>query len=128
MIPGSVWLAFSSNHNENEGVLELTEPQVWTLLGVFTAMIFGMFTLVSTVFIRVLRTEIGSVRGEIGSVRGEIDSVRSELRTEIGALRAEMNARFEAVDARFDVVNVKMDGLDRDVQVLMHREFGIDRD
>lgn len=85
----------------------MTEPQVWTLIGVFTAVVFGMFTMVSTVFVRVLRSEIAGLRGE--------------LLGEIGGLRAEMNGRFEAV-------HVKIDNIDRDVQVLMRREFGIDRD
>ncbi|MFS0852928.1 hypothetical protein [Microbacterium sp. 179-I 3D4 NHS] len=55
----------------------LTEPQIWTMIGVFTAAMFGMMTLVSTLFIRVVRTEIGS-------------------------LRTEMVSRFETVDVRID--------------------------
>ena len=81
----------------------MTEPQVWTMIGVFTALMFGMLTTVSTLFVRVIRSEIGGLRGE-------------------------MKARFEAVDSRFDGMNVKFDNLDRDVQLLMRREFGIDRD
>ncbi|GAA3731493.1 hypothetical protein GCM10022239_05110 [Leifsonia bigeumensis] len=81
----------------------MTEPQVWTMIGVFTALMFGMLTIVSTLFIRVVRSEISGIRGEIGG------------------LRAEMNARFETM-------NLKIDGLDRDVQLLMRREFGIDRE
>lgn len=85
----------------------MTEPQVWTMLGVFTALMFGMLTTVSTLFVRVVRSEIGGLRGEMNG--------------QIGGLRAEMNARFDAV-------HVKIDGLDRDVQLLMNREFGKDRD
>jgi hypothetical protein len=40
---------------------------------------------------------------------------------QVGGLHSEMNARFDAV-------NVKIDGLDRDVQLLMSREFGKERD
>lgn len=79
----------------------MTEPQVWTMIGVFAALMFGMLTIVST-FVRVVRSEIGGLRGEIGG------------------LRAEMNARFEMVDE-------KLAYLDRDVQLLMNREFGTDR-
>lgn len=82
-------------------MINVTEPQVWTMIGVFTALMFGMLTTVSTLFVRVVRAEIGG-------------------------LRSEMNARFETVDARFDSVHSKIDGLDRDVQLLMRREFGID--
>ncbi len=88
---------------ENEGVIDVTEPQVWTMIGVFAALMFGTLTIVSTLFVRVVRSEIGGVRSEMGG------------------LRAEMGARFDAV-------NVKIDGLDRDVQLLMSREFGKDRD
>lgn len=74
----------------------MTEPQVWTMIGVFAALMFGTMTLVSTLFVRVVRTEIGGLRGEL---LGEIRSL-----------------------------NVKVDGLDRDVQLLMSREFGKERD
>jgi hypothetical protein len=46
-------------------VLTMTEPQVWVLIGVFAAAIFGMFTIVSTLFIRVIRSEIGGLRSEM---------------------------------------------------------------
>lgn len=74
----------------------MTEPQVWTMIGVFSALMFGMLTLVSTLFVRVVRTEIAGLRGELlGEMRG---------------------------------LSVQVDGLDRDVQLLMTREFGKDRD
>lgn len=88
-------------------MIELTEPQVWTMIGVFTALMFGMLTTVSTLFVRVVRSEIGGLRGEMNG--------------QIGGLRGEMNARFDAV-------HVKIDGLDRDVQLLMNREFGKERE
>ncbi len=43
----------------------MTEPQVWGLIGVFAAALFGMFTIVSTLFIRVIRAEIGGLRSEM---------------------------------------------------------------
>ena len=97
-------------------VIELNEPQIWTILGMLTAAFLGTLGIVSTLFTRVIRTEIGSVRGEIGGVRGEI-----------GGLRSEMNAKFEAVNARFDAVHGRIDALDRDVQVLVKHTFGLDR-
>jgi hypothetical protein len=99
-------------------VINVTEPQVWTMIGVFTALMFGMLTIVSTLFVRVIRSEIGGLRseldGRIGGLRGEIGGEISGLRGEIEGLRREMTMKF--------------DNLDRDVQVLMRREFGIDRD
>lgn len=80
----------------NREMIALTEPQTWTMIGAFTALMFGMMTMVSTLFVRVLRAEIGG-------------------------LRSEMNARFE-------VVGTRIDGLDRDVQALVKRTFGLDRE
>lgn len=85
----------------------MNDAQIWTMIGCFTALMFGMLTVVSTLFIRVLRTEIGGLRGEMNA--------------QIGGLRGEMNARFDAV-------NTRIDGLDRDMQAVVKRSFGLDRD
>ncbi len=74
----------------------MTEPQIWTMIGAFIATTIGMMTIVSTLFIRVLRAEIGGLRDEM---RG-----------------------------RFETVGVRIDGLDRDVQALVKRTFGLDRE
>ena len=76
----------------------MTEPQVWTMIGLMGAVFFGTMTLISTMFTRVVRSEIGGVRSEIGGLRGEMN-------------------------ARFDAVNGRIDNLDRDVQFLMNREI-----
>ena len=74
----------------------MNDAQIWTMIGAFTALMFGMLTVVSTLFVRVVRAEIGG-------------------------LRSEMNGRL-------DVMNARMDGLDRDVQALGKRTFGLDRE
>ncbi|TSD53682.1 hypothetical protein [Aeromicrobium piscarium] len=76
----------------------MTDAQTWTLIvGVLTTFV-AIIGLVSTVFIRVIRAEIGG------------------LRSEMGGLRSEMVVRFTAVNERLDY-------LDRDVQALMKRVF-----
>ncbi|MFJ4253470.1 hypothetical protein [Microbacterium sp. NPDC090003] len=85
----------------------MNDAQIWAMIGAFTALMFGMLTVVSTLFIRVVRAEIGGLR--------------SEMNGQIGGLRSEMNARFDAVNTRIDV-------LDRDVQAIVKRTFGLDRD
>jgi hypothetical protein len=80
----------------------MNEAQVWTIIGVFGATMIGLVTMVSTLFVRVLRTEIGR-------------------------LDSKMDARFDTVGARFDGMDHRIDGLDRDVQALMRRTFGLDR-
>ncbi|WP_060927563.1 hypothetical protein [Microbacterium hydrocarbonoxydans] len=85
----------------------MNDAQIWTMIGAFTALMFGMLTVVSSLFVRVVRTEIGGLR--------------SEMNAQIGGLRSEMNARF-------DTVNTRIDGLDRDMQAVVKRTFGLDRD
>jgi len=88
----------------------MNDAQIWTMIGAFTALMFGMLTVVSTLFVRVVRAEIGGLRSEMNGRFGE------------------MNGRFGEVNARFDAMNARMDGLDRDVQALVKRTFGLDRE
>ncbi|GEC75965.1 hypothetical protein [Microbacterium maritypicum] len=81
----------------------MNDAQIWTMIGSFTVLMFSTLTVVSTLFVRILRSEIGG-------------------------LRTEMNARFDSVNTRFDSVNARIDGLDRDVQAIVKRTFGLDRE
>ncbi|MCS3442308.1 hypothetical protein [Microbacterium phyllosphaerae] len=85
----------------------MNDAQIWTMIGSFIALMLSMMTVVSTLFIRVVRTEISGLR--------------NEMNAQIGGLRGEMNARF-------DTVNTRIDGLDRDMQAVVKRTFGLDRD
>lgn len=85
----------------------MNDAQIWTMIGSFTTLMFGTLTVISTLFIRVVRSEIGGLRNEMNG--------------QIGGLRNEMNARFDAM-------NTRIDGLDRDVQAIVKRTFGLDRD
>jgi len=92
---GQVTLALRRAGVENRRVLTLTEPQVWTLIGVFGASIFGIQGIA------------------ISSFRREKQSIRNELKSEMSSMRNELITR---LDSRFDQ-------LDRDVQFLMRKEF-----
>jgi len=118
-------------------MITVTEPQVWTMIGVMATVFFGTMTLISTMFTRVVRSEIGGLRGEmhagIGGLRGEmnagIDGLRAEMNARFDAVDARFNAvdvRFEAVNARFDAMNDRIDNLDRDVHTLTEREMNRD--
>ncbi|MFD4421218.1 hypothetical protein ACFWN7_06915 [Agromyces sp. NPDC058484] len=67
-------------------MLEVTEPQVWTLIGVFAAGLFGTLGLVTTLFVRVIRSEIGGLRGEIVSLRNEMNTRIDALARDVQAL------------------------------------------
>jgi len=84
--------------SKNGGVI-VTEPQAWTLIGVFAAAVFGGFTLVVTSLSRVIRAEVGGLRAEM---RGELDGVKHEVAA----------------------VNKRLDRLDGDVQAITNRLLG----
>lgn len=63
----------------------MNEPQVWTLIGVFAVGMFSVITLMSTMFVRVLRSEIGSLRTEM---RAELAAIHQRL----DRLDADVNA------------------------------------
>jgi len=86
-------------------VIELNEPQVWTLIGVFAAATFGLIGIVTSSFVRVMNANF------------------QRIDDRFAALTEVMNTKFEVVDARLDQVNSKIDDLDRDVQTLFRRVF-----
>ena len=71
----------------------MNDPQIWTLLGVFSAIMFAAFGF-ST---RYLAAQITASEARTG---GRID-----------ALAARTDARFDAVDARFGAVDSRFDQL-----------------
>ncbi|MFF1539361.1 hypothetical protein ACFVWL_04760 [Microbacterium sp. NPDC058269] len=98
----------------------MTEPQVWTLIGVFAAGMFGTITLVSTMFLRTMQNGFDGVQREFDSVRGEFRNEFASVRTEFGSEFAGMRTEIRALHGRID-------HLDRDVNAIYHHLFGIDR-
>ena len=98
------------NRWHNEGVSLVNDPQIWTLLGVFAAIMLGGMTLMTTLLMRTMTAAIDGVNGRIDGVHARIDG-----------LSAEMNAQF-------DTVNVKLEHLDRDVTALSKKVFGVSDD
>lgn len=87
----------------------MTEPQIWTLIGVFAAGMLGTITLIATMFVRMLQNGFDGVDKRIAGVR-------SEIATEFAAVRSEIHA-----------VHGRIDHLDRDVNAISRHLFGIDR-
>ena len=81
----------------------MTEPQVWVLIGVFAAAVFGLVGIVTTSFNR------------------NLNLVEAGIRSEISGLRDTMNAKFDGIDAKF---SGKFDALDRDIATLTRHVFG----
>ncbi len=74
----------------------MTEPQVWTLIGVFAAVMLGGMTLMTTLLTR--------------TISAKSDAAESRIES----LRVEMNARFDTMDVKFST-------LDREVATLAER-------
>jgi len=95
----------------------VNDPQIWTLLGVFAAIMLGGMTLMTTLLIRTLNAAIEGVNGRFDGVHGRIDG----LNARIDGLTGEMRAKFETV-------NVKLEHLDRDVTAISKKVFGVPGD
>lgn len=80
----------------------MTEPQVWTLIGVFAATMIGVITFLSQ------------------SVTRSISALGTDLGNRIDSLRRETNARFETVhvemNARFETMQVEMNSVRDDIK------------
>jgi hypothetical protein len=105
-------------------MLGMTEPQVWTLIGVFAAGMFGTITLISTMFLRTMQNGFDGVRTEM---RNEFASVRTEFRNEFASVRTETGSEFAGVRTEIRALHGRIDHLDRDVNAIYHHLFGIDR-
>ena len=102
----------------------MNEPQIWTLIGVFAAGMFGTITLMSTMFVRMMQNGFDSVRKEFKS---EFASVRTEFRSEFANVRMELKSELASVRTEIQAVNGRIDHLDRDLNAVYRHLFGIDR-
>ena len=53
----------------------MTEPQVWTLIGVFAGAIFGALALQSTLLVMVIKAEIRTVNAKIDVLDHDIQAI-----------------------------------------------------
>ena len=78
----------------------MNKPQIWTLIGVFAAGMFGTIALMSTMFVRMMQNGFDGMRKEF---RSEFAGVRTEFRSEFAAVRTEM--RDESAALRTEMRN-----------------------
>ena len=88
----------------------MTEPQSWALVGVFTTIMLGGMTVMTTLLMRTVTASVNGLRGEMTGLRGEMNG-------RFDGIRGEMNARFDAMGTRID-------HLDRDISALSRRVWG----
>ncbi|MCB8045554.1 hypothetical protein JM654_19595 [Microbacterium oxydans] len=88
--------------------MRLNDPQVWTLIGVFAAVMLGGMTLMTTQLSRVIRAEVDRVEGTLSA---KIDRVEGST----------LSARIDGLHARLDRIEIKVDDLDRELTNLATR-------
>ena len=64
----------------------MTEPQVWTLIGVFAAAMFAMLTIVSTLFVNIVRSEFGRLEARIDGLDATLSARMDNLDRDVQAL------------------------------------------
>ncbi|MEW2459109.1 hypothetical protein [Microbacterium sp. K41] len=87
--------------------MPVNDPQIWTLLGVFAAVMLGGMTLMTTQLSRVIRSEVGRVEGTLSA---RIDRVEGTL-----------SARIDGIDARLGRIESKVEDLDKELTNLAVR-------
>lgn len=98
----------------------MTEPQVWTLIGVFAAALVGMITFTTQIMWRSINAQFDSSRREM---RSEFAAVRSETAAQFESVRSEMAAHRSETAAQLESLRVQVSHLDRDVEALSRRVF-----
>jgi len=102
----------------------MTDPQVWTLIGVFAAIMLGAMSLMTTLIMRSTTVAIGGLRNEMVARFMGVDAQFAAMDAKFVAMDAKFEALEATVDARLETINVKLEHLDRDVTVLMRRAWG----
>lgn len=85
----------------------MDDPQVWTLIGVFAAVMLGGMTLMTTQLSRVIRAEVDRIDGTLSA---RIDRVDGTL-----------SARIDGIDARLGRIETKVDDLEKELTTLATR-------
>lgn len=98
--------------------MSLTDPQIWALIGVFAAAMFGALGLIVPLINR-------NLSAGFAAVNTRIDSLEKVMNARFEAVDAKFDAKFDAIDAKFDAVYVKLDHLDRDVTAISKKVFDV---
>ena len=63
---------------DNEGVI-VSDAQTWTVIGVLGAAFLGTLTIVSTLFVHVVRSEVRRLDEKFAGVNGRLDSIDRDI-------------------------------------------------
>lgn len=96
----------------SERVIDMTEPQVWTLMGIFGTALLGMMALLSQFLWRGISSKFDAVDARFDAVDAKFDAIDQRF--------IDMERQMET---RFDSVDKQIAHLDRDVQAVARRVF-----
>lgn len=86
----------------------MNDPQIWTLIGVFTAAVLGGMSLMVTLITRATSAQIAALGSQL---TGEIRALDGRVTGQIASLDSRFSARFDTVDVRFEVLDKEVAGL-----------------
>lgn len=89
----------------------MNDPQVWTLIGVFTTIMLGAMTLMT---VQINRTIAASIEGLRGEMIGRFDGVHGR----IDGVHGRIDGVHHRIDSLENAMNTKLDHLDRDITAL----------
>lgn len=115
-------------------MITLNDPQIWTIIGVFAAALFGMLTFMGQSFMRSLSVHTAQVTTKIETVEAKLETVEAKLESRLDAFdarlesqRIELGGRIEVLGAemgmRLERLEGRVESLDRDVQAIAKKVF-----
>lgn len=93
----------------------MNEPQVWTMVGIFGATVFGTLGVVSGLFTQVVRAEVSKVVVSVDALGHRIDGLDKRIDG--------LDQRMDGLDQRMGGLERRFDAVDRDVQAIARRVF-----
>lgn len=112
-------------------MLTVTEPQIWTALGILAVALTGTIALSTQLMMRTISAQFATVNTKIEGLQTEMivrfESVDHRFEQvdrrfeEVGQRFDEVDRRFVGIEKRLDRVEHRLDGLDGDVQALTKR-------
>ncbi len=133
MLPRALAICFESSNNGR--MITMNEPQVWTLIGMFGAMMVGLITIITQTFMRTMSAKFETVNERIDGFKTEmvlrferVDERMDEGFKLVDRRFEQVDRQFEQVDRRLDKVDQRLDKLDTRVNRIEVRLDGLDRD
>ena len=104
----------------------MTEPQIWTAIGILAVALAGMITITTHSLVRSINMLSANFDTQFTSLRTEMVLRFEQVDRQFGQVDRrfeQVDQRFEQIDRRFERLEKQVDNLERDVQVISKRVF-----